>query len=191
MASIKKGETVLDLGSGGGIDCFLASRKVGPSGRVIGIDMTSEMVEKARRNAEKGDYNNVEFKLGDIEDLPVQDDSIDVIISNCVINLSPDKKRVFREAMRVLKPRGRLMVSDLVLLKPLPDTVKNSVDAYIGCLSGAVLRKDYISYIKEAGFEKIKIIDETGFPIENMMKIENSGEIASSVISIKVSAKKK
>ena len=191
LASLKKGETVLDLGSGGGIDCFLASRKVGPSGRVIGVDMTPEMVEKARRNAEKGNYKNVEFKLGEIEDLPVPNDSIDVIISNCVINLSPDKKKVFCEAIRVLKPGGRIMISDLVLLKTLPEVVRNSIEAYIGCLSGAILREDYIGYMKEAGFDRIRVLDQTGFPKENMMGSENIEEVASSIISIKISAEKK
>ncbi|MBP7056565.1 MAG: arsenite methyltransferase [Candidatus Omnitrophica bacterium] len=191
LASLKKGETVLDLGSGAGFDCFLAARKVDKSGRVIGIDMTPEMVEKARRNAGKGNYKNVEFRLGDIEDLPVPDNSIDVIISNCVINLSPDKKKVFREAIRVLRPGGRLMVSDLVLLKSLPKGIKNSIDAYIGCLSGAVRRNDYICYIKEAGFENIKVIDETAFPVENMMNGAKAHAVAGSVVSIKISAKKR
>jgi len=190
LASLKEGETVLDLGSGGGIDCFLAARKVGPGGRVIGVDMTPEMVEKARRNAGKGNYKNVEFKLGEIEDLPVPDNSIDVIISNCVINLSPDKKKVFREAIRVLKPGGRIMVSDLVILKELPQGVRNSIEAYIGCLSGAILREDYIRYMKEAGFDRIKVLDETGFPVENMMDAENSEEVAASIVSIKISAEK-
>lgn len=191
LASLRKGETVLDLGSGGGIDCFLAARKVGPNGRVIGVDMTPEMVEKARQNAEKGGYKNVEFRLGEIEDLPVSNDSIDVIISNCVINLSPDKQKVFREAIRVLKPGGRIMISDLVLLKPLPEEVRNSIEAYIGCLSGAILREDYIRHMKEAGFGRVKVLDESGFPIENMMGVKNSEEIAASIVSVKISAEKK
>ena len=191
LASLKKGKTVLDLGSGGGIDCFLAARKVGPSGRVIGVDMTPEMVEKARRNAEKGGYKNVEFRLGEIENLPVPDSSVDVIISNCVINLSPDKKKVFHEAMRVLKPGGRIMISDLVLLKELPQGVRNSIEAYIGCLSGAILREDYIRYMKEAGFGRVKVLDETGFPAKNMMGTQNIEEVAASIISIKISAEKK
>lgn len=190
LASLKKGEVVLDLGSGAGFDCFLAARKVGKSGRVIGIDMTPEMVKKARGNASRGGYDNVEFKLGDVERLPVADDSIDVIISNCVINLSPDKQKVFREAFRVLKHGGRMMISDLVLIKPLPAPVKNSVEAYIGCLSGAILRNDYIGHIKVAGFERIEVVDEAAFPSENITGIADPDDIAASIVSIKISASK-
>ena len=134
MASLKEGETVLDLGAGAGFDCFLAAGKVGPEGRVIGIDMTPEMLEKARENAQKGNFSNVEFRLGEIENLPVADGIIDIIISNCVINLVPDKDRVFSEAFRVLKPGGRIMVSDIVLTKELPDFIKNNMAAYVGCI---------------------------------------------------------
>ncbi len=168
IASLKEGDVVLDLGSGAGFDAFLASSRVGNTGRVIGVDMTPEMIRKAKRNAQKGDYKNVEFKLGEIEKLPVKNDSIDVIISNCVINLSPDKQSVFKEAFRVLKPGGRLMVSDLVLVKDLPDVVKESIEAYIGCLSGAVKKEDYLLFIKEAGFIDIKVVDEVNYPIEAM-----------------------
>src|SRR4030043_1269161 len=140
LASLKEGETVLDLGSGAGFDCFLAANKVGNQGKVIGVDMTPEMLDKARENARKSDYENVEFRLGEIETLPAADNSVDVIISNCVINLAPDKGRVFKEAFRVLKPGGRLMISDIVLTKELPDAIKNSIEAYIGCLSGAIMR---------------------------------------------------
>jgi len=182
LASLKVGETVLDLGAGAGFDCFLAAKRVGDKGRVIGIDMTPEMVEKAGKNAQKGNYKNVEFKLGEIESLPVDDNSIDAIISNCVINLSPDKQKVFKEAFRVLKQDGRLMVSDLVLRKELPNTIKKSIDAYIGCISGAVLKDKYLKFVKEAGFSQIKVIDETPYP---------AGEMADLVVSIKVSAQKK
>jgi arsenite methyltransferase len=168
LASLKKGETVLDLGSGVGFDCFLAANKVGRKGRVIGVDMTPEMIERARENAEEGKYRNVEFRLGEIENLPVADISVDVIISNCVINLAPDKRRVFAEAFRVLRPGGRLMVSDIVLLKGLPDVVKKNVEAYVGCISGAVMKDEYIGAIKAAGFRGVKILDETSFPIELM-----------------------
>ena len=168
FASLKKGETVLDLGSGGGLDCFLAARKVGEKGRVIGVDMTPEMVDKARENARKSRYGNVEFRLGEIENLPVGDNIADIVISNCVINLSPDKARVFREAFRVLKPGGRLMVSDIVLLKKLPAEVEKSVEAYIGCLSGAIMKDKYLSLIREAGFQDVKIMEGTRFPVEYM-----------------------
>jgi SAM-dependent methyltransferase len=200
LASLKKGEIVLDLGSGAGFDCFLAAKRVGKQGNVIGIDMTPEMLDKARDNARKGKYTNVEFRLGEIENIPAADNSVDAIISNCVINLAPDKKRVFIEAFRVLKPGGRLMVSDLVLINPLPKVIKQSVTAYIGCLSGAILKQEYINAIKLAGFNKIKIIDETTYPIELMANdstaqaiIEDFNipkkdimRIAKSVVSIKV-----
>ena len=166
LASLREGETVLDLGAGAGFDCFLAANKVGRDGRVIGVDMTPEMIEKARENARKGNYGNIEFRLGEIGNLPVADNSVDVVISNCVINLSPDKRKVFKEALRVLKPGGRLMVSDIVLLRELPDFIKNSIDAYIGCISGAIRKDEYIEAVEEAGFQEVRIIDETPFPIE-------------------------
>ena len=202
LASLKEGETVLDLGSGAGFDCFLAADKVGQNGSVIGVDMTPEMIERARENASKGNYQNVEFRLGEIENIPAADSSVNVIISNCVINLAPDKNRVFKEAFRVLKPGGRLMVSDIVLLKDLPDFIKSSVQAYIGCISGAIKKDEYIEAIKAAGFHEVSIVDETTFPIESMvndptaqaiiktLKItpEDVKEFGSSVISMKVSA---
>ncbi|MBM4432529.1 MAG: arsenite methyltransferase [Chloroflexi bacterium] len=166
LASLKEGDTVLDLGSGAGFDCFLAANKVGSQGKVIGVDMTPEMLDKARENARKGKYENVEFRLGEIENLPAADNSVDVIISNCVINLAPDKARVFKEAFRVLKPGGRLMVSDIVLLKELPDFIKNSIQAYIGCISGAVMKDEYLEAVKAAGFQEVRIVDETSFPID-------------------------
>lgn len=188
IASLKEGEVVLDLGSGAGFDAFLASPRVGPAGRVIGVDMTPEMIEKARKNAKKGNYANVEFRLGEIEKLPVEDNSIDVIISNCVINLSPEKQKVFEEAFRVLKPGGRLMVSDLVLVKDLPDSVKQSVEAYIGCLAGAVMKDEYIRFIKNAGFRDIRIISQSGYPVDAMVQDKDIINIANSVVSIKIHA---
>ena len=166
LASLKGGEVVLDLGSGAGFDCFLAAKKVGNKGKVIGIDMTPEMLKKARSNAKKGNYNNVEFRKGEIENLPVADNSVDVIISNCVINLSPDKDKVFKDAFRVLKLGGRLMVSDIVLESPLPTTIKNSINAYVGCIAGASIKKDYLAGIKNAGFSDIKIADESAFSMD-------------------------
>jgi len=163
MASLKAGEVVLDLGSGAGFDCFLAANIVGKTGRVIGVDMTPEMIERARENARKGNFENVEFRLSEIENLPIADNHVDAIISNCVINLSPDKNRVFQEAFRVLKPGGRLMVSDIVLMSELPDSVKSSVAAYIGCLAGATMKDEYLKAIKSAGFKQVNIIDETSF----------------------------
>lgn len=157
IASLKPGEVVLDLGSGGGFDCFLAARQVGDSGRVIGVDMTPEMISKARANAEKGGFRNVEFRLGEIENLPVADNSVDVIISNCVINLSPDKPRVFAEALRVLKPGGRLAVSDVVASAELPDGIRNDMALYSGCVAGASLISDVEKMLHTAGFEKVYV----------------------------------
>ncbi len=157
LASLQPGQTVLDLGSGGGIDCFLAAKKVGPSGHVIGVDMTYAMLEKARANRAKVGLNNVEFRLGEIEHLPVADNTVDVIISNCVINLSPDKPQVFREAFRVMKPGGKLAVSDIVTDGPLPDSVKKSLTSWAGCVAGALDVKDYLAAIREAGFVEAEI----------------------------------
>ena len=202
LASIKAGETVLDLGSGAGFDCFLASNKVGPEGRVIGVDMTEEMVARARDNASKGGYKNVEFRQGEIENLPVEDSTIDVIISNCVINLVPNKDKAFKEAFRVLKPGGRLMVSDIVLLKKLPDFVKDSIEAYVGCIAGAATKDRYLGAIKSAGFGDVTVIDETVFPLDCMTNDptgqailkslkgtpEQLKEVQNSISSIKVGA---
>jgi arsenite methyltransferase len=157
LASLEEGQTVLDLGSGGGLDCFLAAKKVGPTGKVIGVDMTTAMIEKARTNKVKVGADNVEFRLGEIENLPVEDGTIDVIISNCVINLSPDKPQVFREAYRVLRPGGRLVVSDIVTDGPLPDVIKNSLSAWAGCIAGALDVKDYIAAIREVGFTEVDL----------------------------------
>jgi arsenite methyltransferase len=198
LASLKKGQTVLDLGSGGGFDCFLAANRVGKAGKVIGVDMTPEMIDKARENARKGKYENVEFRLGEIENLPAADGTVDVVISNCVINLSPNKKRVFQEAFRVL----RLMVSDIVLLKELPEIIRKNVQAYIGCLSGAEMKPKYLRLIEDAGFQEVKIIEENRFPVENMandptaqaiaktaeISPEKIKKIANTVASVKVSA---
>jgi arsenite methyltransferase len=162
-ASIKEGETVLDLGSGGGLDCFIAAKKVGKTGKVIGVDMTPSMIDKARENAKNGKYDNVEFRLGEIEHLPVADNSVDLIISNCVINLAPNKENVFREAFRVLRPGGRLMVSDIVLLKELPDAVRKSVQAYVGCIGGAIMKDKYIEAIENSGFQDVEIIEESTY----------------------------
>ena len=204
MASLKPGENVLDLGSGAGFDCFLAANRVGKTGRVIGVDMTPEMLAKARKNAKKGNYTNVEFRKGEIEKLPIDDNSVDVIISNCVINLSPDKKTVFKEAFRVLRPGGRLMVSDMVLLKELPDYVKNSIEAYVGCVGGAIMKTEYLDAVRTAGFQDVKVTDETVYPIETITNdstvgtiIKKTGittqkltELSDSVASIKVYGQK-
>jgi len=204
LASLAEGEAVLDLGSGAGFDCFLAANRVGKLGKVIGVDMTPEMIDKARENARKGGYENVEFRLGEIENLPLADNSVDVVISNCVINLSPDKARVFQEAFRVLKPGGRLMVSDITLLKELPDFIRDSIAAYVGCVSGALMKNEYINVIREAGFQEVNIMDETVFPIECMandptaraiidkmdIPAEKLAGIANSVVSIKVQGTK-
>jgi SAM-dependent methyltransferase len=204
LAGLNKGETVVDLGSGAGFDCFLAAKAVGPTGRVIGVDMTPEMIERARQNAAKGKYRNVEFRLGEIENLPVADKTADVIISNCVINLVPDKGRAFQEAFRILKPGGRLMVSDIVLLKALPAAVQESVAAYIGCLSGASIKSDYLKAIRAAGFGQVEILEETSFPFELMandptakavvtrLKLSRASlkGIAAGILSVKVAAHK-
>jgi SAM-dependent methyltransferase len=160
IASIQPGEVVVDLGSGAGFDAFLAAKKVGDLGKVIGVDMTDEMVEKARHNAAKGKFNNVEFRKGDIEALPIDDDSVDAVISNCVINLAPDKERVFREVYRVLRQNGRLMVSDVVLIKPLPTELLADEELLTGCVAGALMKDEYIHLLEKAGFSEITIHKE-------------------------------
>jgi SAM-dependent methyltransferase len=157
IASLQPGEMVLDLGSGGGLDCFLAARAVGKRGFVIGVDMTPEMVHRSRENAERSSLNNVEFRLGEIENLPVADHSVDVIISNCVINLSPEKSKVFREAYRVLKKGGRLAITDMVSTAPLPDEMKKDLALYVGCVSGAAQINELESMLEETGFTHIRI----------------------------------
>jgi len=157
IAALRPGETVVDLGSGGGIDCFLAARQVGPTGRVIGVDMTAEMIDRARSAAAKAGTTNVEFRLGEIEHLPIADASADVILSNCVINLSPDKPTVFAEALRVLKPGGRLAISDIVATAPLPDEVRRNVELHVGCLAGAATIDQIQSMLTDTGFRDIRI----------------------------------
>jgi len=166
LASLNPGETVLDLGSGAGFDAFLASKQVGPEGRVIGVDMTPQMIERATALAKTHGYANVEFRLGDIESLPVADGSVDAIISNCVVNLATDKRRVFREAFRVLKPGGRLMVSDLVLERPLPEAITQDMDAYGACIAGALLQTDYLAAIQAAGFEGVSVAGERRYGLD-------------------------
>jgi len=163
IAALQPGETVLDLGSGGGIDCFLAAKMVGRKGRVYGVDMTPEMIALARQNAAKVGATNVEFRLGEIEHLPLDADSVDVIISNCVINLAPDKDQVFREALRVLRPGGRLQVSDIVWTSPAPDAIKDDMEQWAGCIAGALLESDYVAKIEVAGFERVTSV-AAGYP---------------------------
>jgi SAM-dependent methyltransferase len=202
LAEIKEGETVLDLGCGAGFDCFLAAKKVGSSGKVIGVDITPEMIEKAQKSAKKHSIKNVEFRLGDMENLPVKDDSIDVVISNCVINLVPDKKKVFEEIYRVLKKSGRMIISDIVLRSDLSEHIRNNPDAYIGCIAGAVRLQDYIELVKEAGLSQAKILsqststcltDASPDPIGRlaMQSIEEDAKLEDLVLSIKVQAIKK
>jgi len=157
IAGLKEGEIVLDLGSGAGFDCFLAAAKVGQAGRVIGVDMTPEMIEKARDIASKDDYANVEFRLGEIENLPLEDNSVDVVISNCVINLSANKARVFQEIYRVLKPHGRVAISDVALLKELPEKTRISLEAYVGCVAGAMLIDKYKEVVEASGVKDVKV----------------------------------
>jgi len=166
IADLKAGEVVLDLGSGAGIDVFLVAGKVGPAGRVIGVDMTKEMVEKAKDIAESYGYENVEFRLGEIEELPIGDKSMDVIISNCVINLSPNKSKVFQEAYRVLKYGGRLIVSDIVAERALPDEIKRDPDAWTVCIAGALERQEYLGEIRKAGFGDVQVVSKREFYVE-------------------------
>ncbi len=205
LASLKEGERVLDLGSGGGFDCFLAAKKVGKTGKVIGVDMTPEMLDKARANAKKGKYENVEFRLGEIENLPVADSSVDVIISNCVINLAPNKKRVFEEAFRALAPNGRLMVSDIVLLKPLPEEIQKSAEAYTSCVAGAEIKDKYLGLMRDAGFKDVQVLSEKAYPLDFILSEPEVKEVvsnlkltkkevnetANSIVSISVSALKR
>ncbi|MGY5874266.1 MAG: arsenite methyltransferase [Candidatus Thorarchaeota archaeon] len=163
LAGLKEGEVVLDLGSGAGLDMFVAAEKVGKTGRVIGVDMTQDMIDKAKENAVKLGFDNVEFRLGDIEDLPVEDESVDVIISNCVINLTPNKSKVFESSFRVLKPGGRMMISDIVLETPLPDKMKDDVATYTGCVGGAILEEEYLQLMRDAGFVRVETVSKAGY----------------------------
>jgi arsenite methyltransferase len=204
LASLKPGETVLDLGSGAGFDSFLAAARVGPEGRVIGVDMTAEMLARARENARRGGYANVEFREGEIENLPVDDNAVDIIISNCVINLSPQKERVFSEAFRVLKPGGRVMVSDIVLLEDLPESIRTSIEAYVGCVAGASLKQDYIRLIEKAGFQEVQVLEEAAFVTDMMpddpmlqsiisevnVSAEELLRLGRTVVSVKITATK-
>jgi SAM-dependent methyltransferase len=204
IAALKPGQTVLDLGSGAGFDAFLAARQVGPTGKVIGVDMTPDMLSRARENAKKGGITNVEFRQGEIEELPVESRTVDTIISNCVINLSSDKLRVFAEAFRVLKPGGRIAVSDIVLTEALPDHVRDSVAAYTACVAGAILKEEYLGAIRQAGFENIEVVGENVFDLdfidmapELLEEAESLGlteekiqHIAETIVSVKVQAVK-
>lgn len=178
LADLKQGERVLDLGSGAGIDVYLAAEKVGPHGYVIGVDMTQEMVNKANAIANREGYENVEFRLGEIENLPLEDNSVDVIISNCVVNLSPDKLRTFQEAYRVLKPGGRILISDLVTEGELPERVRKSFDAWAGCIAGALEKQEYIDTIKQAGFRDVDIVSRQTYN-EPDLDDDLSGKITS------------
>jgi SAM-dependent methyltransferase len=190
-AGLRSGEVVVDLGAGAGMDAFLAAREVGPTGRVIGVDMTPAMVERARANAEKAGATNVEFRLGEIEHLPVADATADVVISNCVINLSTDKRQVFREALRALKSGGRLVVSDLVLRRELPEAVRDSIEAYVGCVAGALRLQDYLAQAREAGFAGIEIVEQRGYGDSDVFGGEPwLREAAGAVVSVKVRARK-
>ncbi|MFB0500945.1 MAG: arsenite methyltransferase [Candidatus Bathyarchaeia archaeon] len=163
LMDLKEGDVVLDLGSGGGIDAFLAAKKVGPKGKVIGVDMTEEMIQLAKENAERMKTENVEFRLGEIENLPVEDGAVDVLISNCVINLSPDKDKVFSEAFRVLRPGGRMLISDIVTQGELPDEIRENLEMWAACVAGALDEKDYLQKIMNAGFEKVEVIAKNDF----------------------------
>ncbi|MFP4112973.1 MAG: arsenite methyltransferase [Spirochaetota bacterium] len=199
LAGLSEGEVVVDLGSGGGIDCFLAAARVGSEGRVIGVDMTAEMIELARRNAERAEATNVEFRLGEIEHLPIADATADVVISNCVINLSPDKPQVLAEAFRVLKPGGRLLVSDLVLESPLRPELRENVALLTGCIAGAMVKDDYLAHFRNAGFadvgvekesEYLKLDHLASFAAEAGITEEVASEIASSLRSVSIAARK-
>jgi arsenite methyltransferase len=185
IADLKAGEVVLDLGSGAGVDVFLAANRVGSTGKAIGVDMTKEMVDKAKRIARSHGYRNVEFRLGEMEKLPVRDESADAIISNCVVNLSPDKSRVFQEAYRVLKPKGRLIVSDIVSEGVLPDEIRDNPDTWACCIGGALEQREYLEKIRKAGFEDVEVVSSRGFYIE-----DKANQTKEKLLSITVKAYK-
>jgi arsenite methyltransferase len=191
-AALQPGETVLDLGSGAGVDCFLAAREIGPAGRVIGVDMTPSMIEKARANAARAGAVNVEFRLGEIEHLPVADATADCIISNCVVNLSPDKPQVFREAHRALKPGGRMLLSDLVLTRPLSSELQQNVALYVGCVAGAAMKDDYLDMIRQAGFAEVTVVEERAYAVglDALPAGSPEREAFASVVSVKVRARR-
>jgi len=181
-AHLKAGEIIVDLGSGGGLDVFLASKMVGPQGRAIGIDMTGAMIDRARANAKTGGYTNIEFYQSTIDQIPLPDGSVDCVISNCVLNLAPDKPAVFREIARVLKPGGRLAISDIALKHELPEDIAQSMAAYVGCIAGAILMDDYRSGLLAAGFEHVEIVD-TGADLNAYAKVENQAGCCSPAMS--------
>ncbi len=190
LAGIREGETVIDLGSGAGFDCFLAAKRVGANGRVIGVDMTAEMVSRARSNAQEGGYANVDFRLGEIEHLPVADGVADLVISNCVINLSTDKQAVFVEAFRALTPGGRLMVSDIVLDGEVPDSLRENATAYSACIGGAIARDEYLGMIRNAGFQDVRVESEAPFTGDLVVNAGDEPVVVPDgvVVSISVSA---
>ena len=191
-AALRPGEVVLDLGSGAGIDCFLAAREVGPTGRAIGVDMTPSMIEKARANAKKSNVANVEFRLGEIEHLPVADATVDVVISNCVVNLSPEKPQVFRETLRALKPGGRLVVSDLVLKREIGPDARADAELYCGCVAGASIREEYLQLMRDAGFRDVQVLEERAYTVgtEGLAEGSLQRNAFDAVVSIKVRAVK-
>jgi arsenite methyltransferase len=168
-AQIKEGDNVLDLGCGSGFDCFLAAEKVGAKGKVIGVDMTKEMIKRAHRSAEEKQVTNLEFRLGDIENLPIPDTSVDVVISNCVINLCPNKPKTFQEAYRVLKPKGKLAISDIVLIEPLSNALEENLAAYFACISGAIQKENYLATVETAGFTNVEVLETKRFQLESLI----------------------
>ena len=182
LTEIKPGEVVLDLGCGAGVDVFLAAKKVGPKGKVIGLDMTEGMLEKARENARKAGITNVEFKKGEIENMPIQSDSMDVVISNCVINLVPDKKKAYQEIHRVLKPKGRFSVSDIVTRGDLPEEIKEDMEAWAGCVAGALDKEEYLSIVRGCGFEDVQIKSEVEYDYK---KTDKFGLVSMGLIGFK------